>query len=167
MSRLFVTGCTHFGHANIIRLAGRPFTDVGEMDARLIENWNATVRPNDEVWHLGDFAFRAAEAPDAILKRLNGRVHLMQGNHDRRSWGRDYAEIRHKGLRLVLFHYPIEEWNGWWRGALHLHAHTHSPELVNARREGKPNRFHVGVDATDFRPIDVEELAAMSAREGR
>ena len=163
MSRTFVTGCTHFGHANIIRLAERPLADVAEMDAVLLERWNETVTPNDVVWHLGDFAFRAAEKPEAILGRLNGRIELIQGNHDPKGLGADYLERRWKGRRFVLFHYPIEEWNGWWRDTLHRHAHTHSPELVSQRREGRPHRFHVGVDATDYRPVDVESLIEMTA----
>jgi calcineurin-like phosphoesterase family protein len=51
----------HFGHANIIKLAGRPFKDVEEMDKILIENWNRTIKPNDEVWYLGDFTFSKDE----------------------------------------------------------------------------------------------------------
>ena len=38
---------THFSHANIIRYAGRPFQSVDEMNMRLIENWNALVKPQD------------------------------------------------------------------------------------------------------------------------
>ena len=52
----FFTGCTHFSHDNIIRLAGRPFADVNEMNEALVERWNAKVRPTDVVYHLGDFA---------------------------------------------------------------------------------------------------------------
>lgn len=160
MSRTFVTGCTHFGHANIVRLAERPFADAAEMDAALIENWNAAVGPNDVVWHLGDFAFRSATAATDVLARLNGRIERVQGNHDPKGWGRDMHELKHGGRRFVLCHYPIEEWNGWWRDTLHLHAHTHSPELVSQRRDGRPHRFHVGVDATDYRPLDLAELVA-------
>jgi calcineurin-like phosphoesterase family protein len=43
MSETFFTGCTHFGHANIIKLCNRPFHDVEEMNERLITNWNHVV----------------------------------------------------------------------------------------------------------------------------
>lgn len=41
----FVTSDTHFNHARIIELAGRPFSTVEEMDAELIRRWNETVGP--------------------------------------------------------------------------------------------------------------------------
>ena len=150
---IFFTGCTHFGHANIIRLANRPFSSVEEMDATLVENWNKTVRKNDLVYHLGDFAWKGGAN---IQHRLNGEKAWVRGNHDPRNWGQDYiAWDRRPDTSIVMFHYPIEEWDGWWRGALHLHCHTHKPELASA-----PRRFNVGTDATRFAPISLDEILA-------
>jgi len=76
------TSDTHFGHANIIRYSNRPYDTTEEHDEALIANWNFSVQPNDEVYHLGDFSFgnKAME----ILPRLNGIIHLIKGNHDHR-----------------------------------------------------------------------------------
>ncbi|WP_258934193.1 hypothetical protein [Nesterenkonia pannonica] len=49
----FFTSDHHFGHANIIRYCDRPFADVAEMDEAMIDRWNETVSPDDEVWVLG------------------------------------------------------------------------------------------------------------------
>lgn len=51
----FFTSDTHFGHTGIIQACNRPFISTEFMDEALIRNWNATVGPNDDVWHLGDF----------------------------------------------------------------------------------------------------------------
>lgn len=150
--QVFFTGCTHFGHANILNLASRPFGTVEEMDEAMIQNWNETVKQGDAVHHLGDFAWKDH---DKYLKRLNGTVFRYQGNHDPFGWGRPYGELEGFGRKIVLMHYPIEEWNGWYRNAIHLHCHTHKTELASA-----PRRFNVGVDATGFRPISVEEIVA-------
>ena len=40
----------HFGHKNIVDLCKRPFVDVDEMDAVLIERWNRKVKKNDIVY---------------------------------------------------------------------------------------------------------------------
>lgn len=150
---IFFTGCTHFGHANIIKLAKRPFANVRCMDECLIENWNDTVSPRDMVYHLGDFAWRD---PREYADRLNGNIIWLQGNHDPTGWGQDYIARKFNKRKWVMFHYPIEEWDGWFRKTAHVHAHTHKRELVSAER-----RFNVGVDACDYRPISIEDLEAL------
>ncbi|QAY60470.1 hypothetical protein ET475_11055 [Microbacterium protaetiae] len=52
----FVTSDTHFGHARIIELAGRPFSAVEEMDAEMVRRWNDVVSADAVVLHLGDLA---------------------------------------------------------------------------------------------------------------
>lgn len=155
----YVIGCTHFGHANIIRLANRPFSSVEEMDAALIANWNRTVGPNDTVYHLGDFAFRGDPA-EHYERQLTGRLVKLQGNHDPKGWGADYLTVKMNGTRAVLFHYPIEEWDGWWRGAVHFHAHTHKPEFLSAERRG-----NVGADAVGFTPMRLDAALAKARGE--
>jgi calcineurin-like phosphoesterase family protein len=150
---MFFTGCTHFQHANIIKLTNRPFSSVEEMDETLIDNWNKTVGKNDVVHHLGDFAYRGTTSNSDILKRLNGRITLIQGNHDPVLWGHKYYEFKENKRLFVLFHYPIEEWNGYYRGAVHIHCHTHKPNLISAER-----RFNVTVEATGYKPISLEEI---------
>jgi calcineurin-like phosphoesterase family protein len=147
----FAIGCTHFDHARIIELCGRPFGGVEEMNEALVANWNRVVGPKDTVYHLGDFAFRGRRG-QGWLDRLNGRIVRLQGNHDSSGWGPDVMEISALGRKVVLCHYPFEEWNGWHRGAVHLHAHTHSPEFRSAERRG-----NVGADAIGFTPIAVDE----------
>ena len=56
-SNIFFTSDSHFGHENIIRFCKRPFNSVREMNEELIHRWNSKVRPNDIVFHLGDFCW--------------------------------------------------------------------------------------------------------------
>lgn len=150
----FVTGCTHFGHAKIIELAGRPFADVAEMDAALIANWNAVVGPKDTVYHLGDFAHWDADGAE-YLRHLNGNVVCLRGNHDPKDWGVAYMKVRCNRTKAVLFHYPIEEWDGWYNGAVHLHCHTHKPDFKSGERRG-----NVGVEATGYAPMKLADAIA-------
>lgn len=71
----------HFHHQGIIRLERSEFPDVETMHERLIERWNSVVKPGDDVFHLGDFAFKPAFVQE-IVSRLNGDIHLLGGNHD-------------------------------------------------------------------------------------
>jgi calcineurin-like phosphoesterase family protein len=54
---IFVISDTHFGQAKAIEYFGRPFASREEMDETMIERWNAVVRPQDIVYHLGDVFF--------------------------------------------------------------------------------------------------------------
>jgi calcineurin-like phosphoesterase family protein len=154
----FFTGDTHFGDHRVLNLYPRPFRDVAEMDAGLIARWNEVVGPDDEVWHLGDFARTAGRAAE-VLPRLNGRIHLIAGNNDPEGLGgfrsvASYAEIERDGRLLVLCHYPFRSWKGQSRGALNLHGHSHG------RLKPLPRQFDVGVDARGYRPAALSELLA-------
>ncbi len=70
MTTLFVAD-THFGHCNIIRFCDRPYTDAQEMNRGLIGRWNARVRCSDDVYVLGDFAYRCGESVRDIARSLN------------------------------------------------------------------------------------------------
>lgn len=162
MSRVWFTSDTHFGHANIIRHCQRPFSSAPEMDEALITNWNAVVQPEDIVWHLGDFAFRSARAPQDYLSRLNGTKHLVWGNHDTQdcksapgwSSSQAYAEVSVDGQRSVLFHYAMRVWNKAHHGAIHLFGHSHGG------MPGNSQSCDVGVDAWGFRPVQLTDIVA-------
>ena len=161
MSNKFYISDTHFGHENILKLANRPFGSIEEMDEKIIENWNAVVKPNDEVYHLGDFSYRASgiEYLERTFQRLRGRKHLILGNHDgvdttRLPWASVGSQYRGRAgkIRVHLMHYPMREWDGYWRGVVHLHGHTHGtlPEW--------PGSMDVGVERLDYTPIELTEV---------
>lgn len=52
------------------------------MNEALIANWNATVAPDDTVYHLGDFGLGDKATWKPILERLNGYKVLIVGNHE-------------------------------------------------------------------------------------
>ena len=81
-TKIFFTSDTHFGHGNIINFCKRPYENVAKMDNALIENWNATVGLADDVYHLGDFCFNGIQRWWELIGALNGRIHLILGNHD-------------------------------------------------------------------------------------
>jgi calcineurin-like phosphoesterase family protein len=161
------TSDTHFGHAGALSLYRRPFSSVAEMNEAMIERWNATVGPEDEVWHLGDFSLR--QNPDVVaatLARLNGIKHLVAGNNDPPAttglalWAsvQPYAELELDGVGLVLCHYPFRSWRGMGKGWLDLHGHSHG------RMKPLPRQFDVGVDVWDFRPVTLAALLGSRRR---
>ncbi len=164
---VYFTSDTHFGDAPRLRVDKRPFASVGEMDRAIVERWNETVSADDDVWHLGDFAFGPPPARIAeLLTALKGRKHLIIGNNDGPAtielpgWAsvQHYAEMTVEGKRLVLCHYPFRTWNKMGQGVIDLHGHSHG------RLTPAPRQYDVGVDVWDFRPVT---LAAILGRRRR
>ena len=164
---IFFTADLHFGHARISEYCDRPFDSVEEMDVALIKNWNSVVGPKDEVFILGDFAFRDHSK---YASQLNGRKYLILGNHDKKShalraydegyfrWVEDYCELRVDRNIFILFHYSIRQWNKKHHGSIHLYGHSHGgldPYGLS---------FDVGVDdrskmgVAPYTPISLEQV---------
>jgi calcineurin-like phosphoesterase family protein len=174
MSATHFISDTHFGHAGIIKLCGRPFVDgAGEPDVRsmhqtMIACWNAVVRPNDDVIHLGDFAYRAdSHVMYDIFGKLNGRKHLIAGNHDNSDtkalpWAsiRELACVTVESQRIVICHYPMLDWPDRYKGALQLYGHTHG------RIRGHQQSADIGVDVMGWAPVRLSAIKQYMATLG-
>ncbi|MCC4300258.1 metallophosphoesterase [Aurantimonas coralicida] len=163
MAEIFFTADTHFGHRGIIAMCDRPFYDVEDMDEGLIRRWNDRVRKSDIVYHLGDFTMGAtAGRGREIFDRLNGRKHLIIGNHDREKvrtlpWAsppRDRLMLRHpeEKMPVVLDHYALRTWPSLHHGAIHLYGHSHGS------LPGIGRSVDVGVDVWNYTPVTLNEI---------
>ena len=166
---------THFNHENIIKICNRPYNNVNEMNEDIIKRWNNKVKPEDEVYFLGDFSHKCSQQ-DAfeILKRLNGKKYFIKGNHDKISfvnslrnsklveWVKDYAEINDNNRMVVLFHYPIEDWNGQYHGSYHIFGHIHNNTHNNYKIIDR--RYNVGVEVIDYDPKSLDELIELNKK---
>ncbi|MGB1241923.1 MAG: metallophosphoesterase [Chitinophagales bacterium] len=172
MSKIFFTSDHHFGHKKILGFSNRPFADVDEMNEEMIKRWNEKVSPEDEVYHLGDVGLCSVGKLRKILNRLNGKIYLIKGNHEKSAeacharfeWVKDYHELvvkdeeHERGEQLiVLFHYAMRVWNVSHWGAYHLYGHSHGalPDDPTMRS------FDIGVDCHDFYPLSYEEVKAI------
>jgi calcineurin-like phosphoesterase family protein len=156
----FYISDTHFYHKNIISLANRPYKDVDEMNAALVTNWNSVVTDNDTVYHLGDFAWSGQKEN---FPQLRGQKILIKGNHDFRDtlalgWSSivNYWELNDGDKKVVLFHYPIFEWNGFFRGSVHLFGHVHGNPTKH--RADSKLAFDVGVEKINYTPVTLNQL---------
>lgn len=176
----FFTADLHFSHQNVIKYCDRPFSGYEEMDKVLIDSWNDVVpKVKSEVYILGDLGFNVKNIFKKFLPALNGRKHLVLGNHDKgrntylncmEKYGRllytvdNYLEIKMESIPVILFHYPIENWNKKHYDSIMLHGHSHGtlPNIVR-------NRIDVGVDSAakmvgSYRPISWDKVKSSLRR---
>lgn len=167
----WITSDLHFGHTNIMKFCPKTrghFRNVDEMNSKMIANWNKCVETNDTVYILGDVSFLNVENTVAILNSLAGQKILIEGNHDAKllkdkRFTECFTEI-HKYLRLVynkqylliMFHYPIYEWDQMHRGSIHFHGHLHGND------NGMPGSraLDVGMDSTGNVVSKIDDLIA-------
>lgn len=146
---LWFTADDHFDHYNMVVYEARlPY--CFEYQAYL---WNRKVKPDDDIWVLGDFIWKNH---DYWLEKLHGNIHLVRGNHEHRRSkyekhgidfrkGPVYLETEELG-KVCLTHVPYEtkllnlcgHVHGWWR---RLNDH-----------------INVGVDVWKLQPVSIKEL---------
>lgn len=162
----FVIGDLHLGHANIIRYCARPFPrkTAREMDEVLIRNWNRRVRPTDTVFFLGDLAAGGRSAEE-YLRRLNGTIRFIQGNHDSLSLGgAEELRIRYSEYDFLLTHDPKRvEGPGGFSGWV-IHGHTHNNDLKRYPFLDVPNRkINVSAEVIGYQPLALSRLCELMA----
>ena len=169
MPRTLFTADSHFGHRSILKPTmdrPRPFASIEEHDEALVAAWNASVRPDDIVWHLGDFAYKCDLAYAASIRaRLNGRIRLVRGNHDalgdRLEWDGPVVDVQRVFVQdpgmarpqaIWCSHYAHRTWPHSRHGDLHFYGHSHGT------LPGTAVSTDVGVDCFGFRPVTLDEI---------
>jgi calcineurin-like phosphoesterase family protein len=177
----FVISDTHFGHTNSwekFKCADgsplRPFTSNEEMDEAMVERWNAKVKPEDTVYHLGDVVINRKHMHH--VGRLNGRKILVRGNHDIFK-DADYAEVGFEQIhgcrvfvdKFIMSHIPLHPDCVTDRFRVNVHGHLHGnqimrqhsiPELSHTQ-EPDPRYLCVSVEHTNYTPLHFDEVETL------
>lgn len=169
---IYFTSDCHLFHKRILDYeeATRPFTSIEAMNEYIITIWNRTVKPEDEVYVLGDFIMGDIKNVEYILSRLNGHITLVRGNHDTPAKLEEYKRlgvevkdivyIPYKGRFFIGCHFPMnnEEFINMVRKdnseVVWLYGHIHS----NAPKGYVDGTYHIGMDTNDLAPISIEQI---------
>lgn len=175
----FFTSDLHFYHKAVIAHCNRPYADVETMNEILVANWNKIVGPRDTIYILGDFSFGNKEDTVALLKTLNGRKHLVSGNHDagmlkKKEFLACFESVKPlsrikiedkehpDGVQaIILCHYALRVWEKSHYGAWHCYGHSHG-----SLEDLGDLSLDVGVDNAykllgEYRPFTFAELRAI------
>ena len=118
---------SHFFHGTLnTKMDQRGFESVEAMNQYMLDQWNRKVRKNDDVVILGDLSWGKPKETNDLLEQLNGRLYLIEGNHDRFLknrefnagrfvWIKPYEELQDNKRKVILCHYPIMCYNGQYR----------------------------------------------------
>ena len=169
---VFFTSDTHFGHNREFLYAPRGFESIQEHDEEIIQRWNEVVGQEDTVYVLGDLMLNDNEHGMECLRRLNGHINILYGNHDTdirknlyatlpNATILDYATvIKINKYQFYLSHYPsytsnLENDAPLSQHLINLYGHTH--QKTNFFQD-IPFMYHVGLDSHDCYPVCFEQI---------
>lgn len=149
----------HFFHKNVIAYTDRPFQNMDEMNAHMLEKYQTKVQADDLVLFGGDLAFGSFSLAKAYLSNMPGQKILVLGNHefapDYRNYGffdlvvMDFA-FQYNDHSYGVSHLPVDASllpEGW----SNLHGHTHQ-RLIGSRH------INMSIEHTGFEPIPLRDL---------
>ena len=178
---IFLTSDTHFGHDREFLFGPRGFTNIHDHDETIIANWNSVVGTDDIVYHLGDVMLNDNEHGMECLKRLNGQIKIIIGNHDTAKRVELYKTlpnvevigyatvIKYKKYNIYLSHHPTMTSN--LEGSAHLREHLlnmygHTHQRANFY-EDRPYMHHVGLDSHNNTPVSIDDALEIMKRKVR
>lgn len=183
----YYTSDLHFNHVNILRpdYSNRPWPDIEAMNAGIINNINARIGPEDDLYIIGDFAMGDKDKIPELVRRIMGRKHLVLGNHDYAKPNKirpqilaadftsvqETLELEDGCVKLFLAHIPQKDgWNGaHYQLCGHVHNSFTRASWIDDKTEPEQGHFdadpdgkiiNVGVDVSDFHPLTFLELIA-------
>lgn len=177
MTRVFFTADEHYRHRNIAEYCGRPWKSTAQMEQKLIFEHNRVVGKEDEVFHLGDFAFVSRQDSmrvKSIVEKLNGTHHLILGNHDEIK-PFTYVKCGFESVHTA-FWFEVDEYsfvlahdpsiytvfqNDHETVVLVGHIHNLFQHMLPERRI-----INVGVDVWDYKPVSLEEILELLREHG-
>lgn len=173
MAKVWFSSDTHFGHDRAFVYEPRGFTSVQEMNEAIVARWNSVVAPDDEVYLLGDIMLNDNDVGMEYLKKFNGKITILRGNHDTNSRIKLYSTadnvvdcglyaqvVNIQGYNFYISHYPTMTSNldndaPIKRHVINLYGHTH--QMDNFYQD-IPFMYHVGMDSHNCYPVEITQI---------
>lgn len=169
--KVYFTSDTHFSSDRVLELSRRPFSSVEEMDNFMITEWNKLVKPDDIVFHLGDFGNYE------IREKLNGKIYLILGNYEDKDIENGKITLedltnkyKFDYVRSSVYLKTDEAYNSTYlvhdpgrRREVLLKSHRYSTTFtlfghIHGLQMVKQHALNVGVDCHYFKPIEYKDV---------
>ena len=151
----------HLGHENMAKHRG--FKDAEEHDNFLIESWNSVVHKRDATYILGDVSFNK-KFPYPKLSRLNGIIHGIGGNHDRRQDVQELLKYVDSFTGCMMYremwltHIPVHPMELKHRAKVNIHGHIHEKSVRTLWGTKDKRYVCVSCEQVDYKPKTLKEL---------
>ena len=172
---IWISSDLHLFHTKPFLYEPRGFNDVLNMNKTIIDNFNSVVAPDDDLFLLGDLLLGGSTSLEdglGLLTWLNGKLHLVRGNHDSdKRWAayktlpnvvemENAIFLKYNKYHFYLSHFPTICSNYDDKGLKHCmiglcgHTHTKDPFL----NMDKGLIFHTEVDTNNCYPWLLDDI---------
>ena len=174
MNNIFIVSDWHFLHNREFIFKPRGFSSIEEMDEIIIQNHNEIVKPEDDVYCLGDCVLGGADSLEQgleMMRALNGRLHLVRGNHDSdKRWAaystlpnvveqQNAIYIKYQNHHFYLSHYPTFTGNlekeSLQQITCNLYGHSHQKRKFY---NDIPFMYCTCLDAHNNYPVNMDDV---------
>lgn len=173
MGNLWLTSDWHFFHSQPFIYEPRNFKNTYEMSEAIIQRHNEVVKPDDEVYCLGDLMLNDNDAGIRAIKQLKGNIHIIRGNHDSLTRIDLYNEcwnvveitegqyINYNNYHFYLSHYPclcgnFDDNKSLKTKMINLCGHRHDKNKFCDMDKGII--YHCELDAHNCYPVNIETI---------
>lgn len=170
---IYFTSDLHFCHNRDFIWHPRGCTSVYDMNIKIISNWHDMVDYDDDVYILGDIMLNNNDEGIRLLKALNGKLHIIRGNHDTDTRMELYKKcynvvsvsegefFNYNGYHFYLSHYPClcsnnDEDKSLKKRMINLCGHIHTPNKFLDMNKGLI--YHVELDAHNLKPVSIDTI---------
>jgi calcineurin-like phosphoesterase family protein len=191
--KLWFSSDLHQSHRQILKYCpNRKCQTVEEMEQKIIDNFNAVIKPEDHLIILGDVFLGNKTKAKEFLSKINGKKICIKGNHDvscnqLMKIGFDWAcysmTVNIQGTPVLLSHYPyrynfFKKWYTLIKSYLggrrvDRRDFKQSPKdrgaillhgHTHSTKKVNGRMINVGVDAWNLKPVSEDELASLINR---
>lgn len=173
MGKIFITSDLHFFHNQSFIYEPRGFNNVYDMSEAIIKNWNSVISLDDDVYVLGDLMLNDNTNGIRYIKYLNGKIHIILGNHDTDTRIELYKDcynvveivcakrLKYRKYNFYLSHYPTltanyDDGKDLWAKTINLCGHTHTQDPFVDWDKGII--YHCELDAHNNTPILLDDI---------
>lgn len=170
---IYFTSDWHFCHDKAFLWGPRGFKNQWEMNEAIITKHNNIVTNDDDVYCLGDCILTDNEEGLKCIKQLNGKIHIIRGNHDSDTRMELYNNcynivstsegefLRYGKYHFYLSHFPCLTSNFdtdklLKARTLSLAGHSHYQNRFKDMDKGFI--YHVECDAHRCMPVSIDEI---------
>lgn len=167
---IYLTSDWHFGHDREFIWKARGYSSVEEMNEDQIDKINSLIKPEDDLYILGDLMLGDTDKGMECVKCIKGNLHIILGNHDTQNRQEKYKELNaeilgwasvlnYRKYHFYMSHFPTLTGNlekeSLHQMTLNLFGHTH--QTTNFY-EDMPYMYHVGVDSHNGWPVLLDDI---------